>query len=130
VLELCGGYLSLGARLLNGFPTMGRPSTDFVGSYNFGPGRTSEVPVHDLVRTALEVWGSPEYPIELGSSALHEAKYLRVDSSKAQIDLGWTPNLNFEKTIRWTMEWYKRYLVSPSAAPVLVDEQIADYINL
>jgi CDP-glucose 4,6-dehydratase len=130
VLELCGGYLTLGARLLNGLPERGRPPTDFVGSYNFGPDRSHDVAVGQLVRVALEVWGAPEYPIELGSSALHEAKYLRVDSSKAQADLGWAPRLNFDQTIRWTMGWYKRYLDSPSSAPALVDEQISDYVNL
>lgn len=130
VLELCGGYLTLGARLLNGRPERGQPPTAFVGSYNFGPDRTNEVAVGQLVSAALEAWGVSEYPIELGSSALHEARCLRLDSSKAQADLGWAPRLNFDQTVRWTMAWYKRYLESPDSASALVDEQISDYVNL
>jgi CDP-glucose 4,6-dehydratase len=129
VLELCGGYLTLGARLLNGLPERDQPPTDFVGCYNVGPDRTNEVAVGQLVRVAREVLGTPEYPIELGSADLHEAQYLRVDSPKVQADLGWAPRLNFDQTIRWTMGWYKRYLDSPSSAPALVDEQISDYVE-
>jgi CDP-glucose 4,6-dehydratase len=129
VLELCSGYLTLGARLLDGHPDRGQPPETFVGAYNFGPDRTSEVPVGDLVAAATAGWGISDYPVELGSSSLHEARYLRVDSSKAQAELGWSPRLTFDQTIRWTMTWYRRYLESSDSASSLLDEQISEYVN-
>lgn len=130
VLELCAGYLTLGARLLEGRPDSAQQPIAFVGSYNFGPDRSNEVAVSKLVLAALEAWGASEYPIEISSSALHEATYLRVDSSKAQAELGWAPRLSFDQTVSWTVEWYKRYLEEPSSAPRLIAEQIAKYVDL
>ncbi len=130
VLELCAGYLTLGVRLLNGFPEYKKSPQNFVGSYNFGPERSNEMSVHHLTQAALKTWGNVEHPIQLGKLTLHEATYLRVDSSKAQAELAWRPRLTFEETMSWTMNWYKRYVDDPLCTPTLVDEQISAYANL
>jgi CDP-glucose 4,6-dehydratase len=130
VLELCAGYLTLGARLLDGCPERSIASSKYIGSYNFGPDRANEVPVRRLADAALAVWGKPDHPVQLGESTLHEANYLRVDSSKAQTELGWTPRLKFDETMSWTMQWYRRYTEDPSCAPALVAEQISAYKSL
>jgi CDP-glucose 4,6-dehydratase len=130
VLELCAGYLQLGERLLNGDAGRSRAPTKFVGSYNFGPDRTNEVPVRQLAQTALAVWGKPDHPIEYGASTVHEATYLRVDSSKAQAELDWKPRLSLDDTLTWTLQWYRRYVEEPSSASTLVTEQIAAYSKL
>lgn len=130
VLELCAGYLTLGAHLLVGNAARGQPPSHFTGSFNFGPDRMNEMPVRRLVDAALTVWGQPDHPVELGASRLHESTYLRVDSSKSQAELGWRPTLGFDDTMLWTMEWYRRYAEVPSCASLLVDEQIDAYADL
>ena len=130
VLELCAGYLTLGTRLLNGWPERQVEASRFMGSFNFGPDRSNEMPVSRLAAVALDAWGKPGHPIERGMSSLHEATYLRVDSSKAQAELGWLPRLDFDETIRWTMNWYRQYDANPASAAALVEEQIAAYSRL
>jgi CDP-glucose 4,6-dehydratase len=39
----------------------------------------------------------------------HEARYLRLDSSKARKDLGWSSRLNLSRALEWTVEWYRAY---------------------
>lgn len=130
VLDLCAGYLQLGARLLNGVPERSIAASKFVGSYNFGPDRTNEVPVRRLAEIALAIWGKPDHPIEYGASTLHEASCLRVDSSKAQAELDWRPRLSLDDTLIWTLQWYRRYAEDPSCARALVAEQISAYSKL
>ncbi len=130
VLELCAGYLTLGARLLQGWSERSRPATDFVGSFNFGPERTHEMSVRELSRMALSAWGEPNHPIEHGVSELHEATYLRVDSSRSQALLGWGPRLSFPETIDWAIRWYRSYCDAPTRASALLNEQIAAYSEL
>ncbi|WP_353622828.1 hypothetical protein [Aliirhizobium terrae] len=129
VLELCCGYLTLGSRLLNGSTTQAMSPRDFIGSYNFGPDRTNEMPVRELTKAALKAWGNPSYPVEFGPAELHEATYLRVDSSKAQALLGWRPHLSFDDTIAWTMNWYADYCNNRSAASSLINRQVDAYTN-
>lgn len=130
VLELCCGYLLLGAKLLNGSMQPPVSPIGFIGSYNFGPDRANEMPVRELTRYALEAWGDPDYPVDFGPAELHEATYLRVDSSKSQATLGWRPNLSFEETIRWTMKWYVDYCNKRLDARELMKSQITAYSDL
>ncbi|TDK39144.1 CDP-glucose 4,6-dehydratase [Rhizobium deserti] len=130
VLELCCGYLTLGARLLNGSPARSMTARSFIGSYNFGPDRANEMPVRELTKAALQAWGDPSYPVEFGPAELHEATYLRVDSSKSQFTLGWKPHLTFQETIEWTMNWYSDYCNARYDARSLMLKQIDAYSNL
>ena len=129
VLELCCGYLSLGAKLLNGTPEIQASPESFIGSYNFGPERTNEMPVRELTRSALQAWGERDYPVDMGPAEHHEATYLRVDSSKSQATLGWRPHLSFEQTIEWTMRWYSDYCIARQDARELVTAQVTAYTN-
>jgi CDP-glucose 4,6-dehydratase len=40
----------------------------------------------------------------------HEATLLRLDTSRAAAELGWSPLLGFDETIAWTAQWYRAYL--------------------
>jgi CDP-glucose 4,6-dehydratase len=130
VLELCAGYLTLGARLLDGWRARGKEASAFVGAYNFGPDRASEMSVRQLVASRLAAWGTPDYPLRIHASTMHEATYLRIDSSKAQTELGWVPQLEFEETIDWTMKWYRGYLDGSTIAGARLDAQIFEYTGL
>ena len=43
--------------------------------------------------------------------ALHEAKLLMLDISKAKFQLGWEPRMNILQCIALTVDWYKKYKV-------------------
>ncbi len=123
VLELLNGYLLLGARLLDG-------DDRAAGAWNFGPARSGEVAVVRLVAEALAAWGGEPIPVRLEPSAIAEAGILKLDTAKAEAALGWRPLLDFPRTVRLTMDWYRAYAERAAAARSLVEEQIADYRRL
>jgi CDP-glucose 4,6-dehydratase len=92
VLELCEGYLEIGARLDAG-------EADLDDAWNFGPRAANEVTVDALVRETLDVWAKPDWPVTV----------LRLDISKSLAKLTWQPRLNIEQTLRWTAEWYRGF---------------------
>ncbi|MGZ2601395.1 CDP-glucose 4,6-dehydratase, partial [Bacteroides fragilis] len=58
--------------------------------------------------------------------ALHEARLLMLDISKARFCLGWEPRMNIGQTVGLTVDWYKRYR-EEEVYDVCVD-QIKDYL--
>lgn len=123
VLELCRGYMLLGARLLDS-------PTAAIGAWNFGPERENEVEVGRLVTDFIGAWGPSTSRVRIEDSALKEAGQLRLDHSRARLDLGWRPVLGYAATLAWTADWYRRFHVGGENAEVLVDEQIARYVQL
>jgi CDP-glucose 4,6-dehydratase len=49
-----------------------------------------------------------------GGSQVHEAKILRLDSSKARELLGWRPTLSLPEAMELTAQWYQRWVESQS----------------
>ncbi len=122
VLELCEGYLELGARLAEGHEGLDEP-------WNFGPRASNEVTVNTLVRETLDVWGKPDWPLKVHASALHEAQLLRLDISKSLARMTWQPRLNIEQTLRWTAEWYRGFYNGQPALE-LIRRQISAFQEL
>jgi CDP-glucose 4,6-dehydratase len=129
VLEPLGGYLHLGARLLDG--TLGGDGV--VGNasfaaFNFGPGPGSERSVKDLVEEVLKSW-SGTWLNNSDPSAPHEAHRLNLDTTKAKEVLQWTPRWDFSRTVYETVEWYRAASAfsSPSQFQELTRRQIAEY---
>lgn len=120
VLELVRGYLMLGCRLY----TNGR---SYAGCWNFGPPRSNEISVETLARKLAASWGIPNPKIEVISSDLKESTFLRLDSSKAEVELGWSTLLSLDDTIALTASWYQAQSEDPAAARALVDGQIKNY---
>lgn len=100
VLEPIGGYLHLGTKMVDN-------PVKYSESWNFGPLAEDTLTVKNLVEIALTIWKSGEYHTPQYSSALHEAKLLKLDISKTINELGWQPKMNASKAIQWTIEFYK-----------------------
>jgi CDP-glucose 4,6-dehydratase len=127
-LDLSYGYLLLGHRLV-GETEHGRDGKP-PEAWNFGPAAGDEMTVAGLVAAFLANWGEADYPVEHTEPPHHETTTLRLDSSRANQELGWQPSLNAAACVEWTADWYRRYLQDPDAAPGLVAEQLERFESL
>jgi CDP-glucose 4,6-dehydratase len=122
VLEPLRGYLTLAVRQVND------PAT-FAGAWNFGPQSTGNRTVAELVESATRVWGAGTWTTARHRGAaddLHEAKFLKLDCTKAHSLLPWSPSLDFQETVEKTVHWY-REAMGGVPADVVTEQQIAAY---
>ncbi|CAN5573027.1 CDP-glucose 4,6-dehydratase [soil metagenome] len=118
VLEPLAGYLQVAAQLLAG-------NTSVATGFNFGPDEASCVTVGELLASLQEKWDGISYI--LGEAPkVHEAHFLKLDSTKARTELAWMPRLNFEETIEWTANWYRSQQESNR---LLTEEQLTVYVR-
>lgn len=101
VLEAITGYLVLGLKLYEQPLAFSKP-------YNFGPVPEDHLPVQELVKKAIEAWGSGEWKDISQSNQPHEAGLLKLDITRALKELNWRPKLNALSAIEWTVNWYKQ----------------------
>lgn len=119
VLEPLGGYLTLAERL---YADGGR----FGCAWNFGPFDSDAMPVEWMVKEICRRWDkAAAYKIDMATHP-HEATYLKLDSSKAQMELGWRPRWNLELAIDKVLEWTRAYREKQDLAAVCL-KQIKDY---
>jgi CDP-glucose 4,6-dehydratase len=123
VLELCEGYIMLGARLF-------ASGQDFAEPWNFGPYNSEQVTVGNLTKMILEIWGRPNHTIEVQNSPFHEAQILRLDIAKALSRLSWRPRLGAHEALIWTTNWYKEYYQQPLNARAATKDQIRRFASL
>lgn len=102
VLEPLSGYLMLGEKMYN------HPE-EFAEPWNFGPELNSIIPVWDIAQSFIDKYGKGELNDVSDPNAVHEAKLLALDISKARFKLGWVPSLSIDETIKYTVDWYKEY---------------------
>jgi CDP-glucose 4,6-dehydratase len=102
VLEPLAGYLTLAERLYTDGPA-------FADGWNFGPADTDARPVRYLVSELARLWGGSANWHAETAAKVHEANLLRLDSSKAWLQLGWTARWSLDETLANTAEWYRSY---------------------
>lgn len=120
VLEAVSGYMQLGLGLLQN-------SQGVASGWNFGPAETDAVPVRVLARAIVQRWGRGQVIEEPVLTGPHEAKYLKLDSSKAHAELGWRALLTMQERIEWTVDWYSQWSKNPQSAVAAMDQQISEY---
>ncbi len=122
VLELCEGYLELGARLASG-------DRIAEGSWNFGPRHDGQLTVIEITQSMLETLGNASHPlrVEAADATRKESQLLRLDTSKALAELSWRPRLTARETIAWTASWYTGFAASPSNARELMIGQLEEF---
>lgn len=102
VLEPLSAYLELAARQYE--------QLDYSGSYNVGPNEQDCITTGDLATLFCNSWGKDAcWKQEKEMKPVHEANFLRLDSSKIKAVLGWKPLWSVqqavEKTVQWTQCW-------------------------
>lgn len=111
VLDPLHGYLQLGVRLLRGDGIA-------ASAWNFGPNNQGHVSVKQLTQRIIDAWGEGSMKCEPSASDVHEAGYLSLDCSKALRQLGWTPGLELQEVVDWTVQWYKTVLDASQSSEV------------
>jgi CDP-glucose 4,6-dehydratase len=102
VLEPLHGYLMLAERLYaDGHP--------FASGWNFGPPEESERTVGWIIEELYDLWGVGFEWKRDANPGPPESTFLKLDASKARAHLGWRPKLDLKTTLRWIVDWTRRY---------------------
>jgi CDP-glucose 4,6-dehydratase len=99
VLNPLSGYLVLAQALYN--------SAEHATGWNFGPAEQDARPVGWIVERFAELW--PEalgWTVDDGPHP-HEARYLKLDSSRARGWLGWRPPVGLDEALASIVDWYQ-----------------------
>ena len=91
------------------------------------PSDSKPMNVRSLAGALVRHWGRGKVAEEVEPNAPHEAHYLKLDSSLAAVELGWTARLSPDERIAWTVEWYKAWHADPASAWATAAEQIERY---
>lgn len=125
VLELCEGYMELGARLLRDGPAAAE-------AWNFGPNIGGEVTVGELARLFLKILGRETHALEIQDTGqrMKESLLLRLDISKSMARLDWRPRLSTTETLEWTAQWYAAFAAQPPRARAVMLQQLQAFETL
>ena len=103
VLEPVCGYISLAERLVREGPVYGE-------AWNFGPGDYDARSVAWLVEKLASLWGGGARWRVDNQAQPHETHYLKLDSSKAQARLNWTPRWPLAEGLSRVVDWHQAHL--------------------
>lgn len=120
VLEPLSGYMLLAQKMWN-------DPVKYCEGWNFGSRAESITNVWDVASMVIENYGSGELQDLSDPDALHEAKLLMLDISKAKFQLGWEPRMSLGKCVQLVVDWYKRY--KEEDAYTLCVEHIEKYLQ-
>ena len=113
VLDCLNGYLSLVDKQLN----------DGVnGEWNFSPPATPTHSVSEVAIEAAKLWGSSKQWRQDVGEHKPETETLVLDSTKARKELAWSEKLDFQESLSWTVDFYKRVYQGEAQRTVLQDQ--------
>jgi CDP-glucose 4,6-dehydratase len=121
VLEPLSGYLMLAERLYS-------DGTKYSEAWNFGPDDKDAQSVEWIANTFCNLWGKgASFSIDRDPQP-HEANYLKLDCSKAKVELSWTPKWDIVTALESIVAWHKAYLAGENIRDFTLN-QIDTYFN-
>lgn len=120
VLEPLSGYMLLAKK-------QWEHPTEFCEGWNFGPESESVSTVWEVATELIKNYGKGELKDSSDPNAVHEAKLLMLDITKAKTKLGWKPRMNMLQCMDLVADWYKRYR-SDNVYQLCVEE-IEKFVN-
>jgi CDP-glucose 4,6-dehydratase len=99
VLNPLSGYLVLAQALW--------ASPEHARGWNFGPTDEDARPVGWIVERLTELWPGDLHSTLDDGPHPHEARYLKLDSSRARTRLGWRPLVGLDGTLTSIVDWYR-----------------------
>jgi CDP-glucose 4,6-dehydratase len=118
VLEPISGYLMLAEKLV-------LDGNKYAGPWNFGPNENNTKSVSQISDYLCSKIKKSSWIID-NSSKLHEAQFLKIDSSKAKNALGWQHQWDLDTTLNKTIDWYQAWRNDEDLI-ILTSQQINDY---
>jgi CDP-glucose 4,6-dehydratase len=104
VLEPLSGYLVLAEKLYT-------HGNQFAQAWNFGPTDADAKSVGWIMNELVTNWGDGAgFKVDEAAANLHEANFLKLDCSKARMQLGWQPQWDAAETIKRICAWHKAHL--------------------
>lgn len=121
VLEVLYGILCLATRLCD--------DHKFADSWNFGPpDLKTEMNVLGIANKIKSDWKKGKIVIK-SDNKHHEANFLRLDSGKAMLKLGWHPVYSIDEALHETISWYKKYFENSTDMKKFSISQIRKYVK-
>jgi CDP-glucose 4,6-dehydratase len=119
VLEPLVGYLQLAERAAS--------DPRYATGWNFGPQTDESASVGFVADGLARMWGDGAGWAQDPADHPHEAATLKLDSTKARLELGWTPRFTLEVALQRTAEWYRAFHTGDDVL-ALTTGQVADYL--
>ncbi|HWG08571.1 MAG TPA: CDP-glucose 4,6-dehydratase [Solirubrobacteraceae bacterium] len=99
VLNPLSGYLLLAQAMCG--------EAEHAAAWNFGPAEHDARPVGWIVERLADLWpGALSWSVDAGPHP-HEARYLKLDSSRARARLGWRAPVELADALASIVEWYR-----------------------
>ncbi len=102
VLEPLSGYLILAEKLY-------LDPNSYAEGWNFGPRDDDVKPVDWILDKMVNKWPNSMWSLDEGNHP-HEAGFLKLDISKANVRLGWQPVWNLELVLEKIIDWQQAWL--------------------
>ena len=119
VLEPLSGYLLLAECLFE-------HGQQYAEGWNFGPRDEDAQQVNWIVQRLCQEWGGESsWELQPGEHP-HEAHYLKLDISKANQRLLWSPRWSLQDALAKISEWHKAWLAGSNMRTISL-QQISDY---
>ncbi|SCK37726.1 CDP-glucose 4,6-dehydratase [Variovorax sp. HW608] len=120
VLEPLRGYMMLAENLYQHGPAWAQ-------AWNFGPNDSDAKPVSWIADRLADLWGgTATWRTDAGPDQPHEARWLKLDCSKARQTLGWVPRWDLERGLSAIVEWQRAWAVGHAMTDFTL-QQIATY---
>lgn len=115
VLEPLSGYLTLAEHLYE-------QGQAFSEGWNFGPNDDDARPVQWIVEKLVSNWGKDvSWQLDRGQHP-HEANYLKLDTSKVKVRLGWRPSWNLQTALQSITLWHQAWLAKEDMKKVCLSQ--------
>ena len=120
VLEPISGYILLAEKLTNNIST-------YSGGWNFGPKSSDFWPVSAVIKFLAKKEDKLKWHFN-EKVEFHEARILKLDSTKAREELNWKSKWNVEKALLKTLQWHEAFEKEYDMKKFSL-KQIEDYLD-
>lgn len=122
VMEPLSGYLVLAQELYEN-------GDEFSGAWNFGPKDEDCKSVSWLLDNLVNMWGNnASWQLDDKNINPHESVFLKLDCSKANSKLKWSPKWSLKHSLNLVVDWHKIYMKKGNVRKEC-EQQIINYNN-
>lgn len=101
---------------------------NYGGCYNVGPYEGDCISTEQLINLVRKNWGEGfNYEVE-SKNKFHEAGFLKLDITKLERTLNWSPIWNISKAVEKTCDWFKVYFENADSVHKIMDTQIDEFL--